>query len=95
MYRIVKDGDVIGLTERPNYIRLQDNNSYGLCPACDAQGIVYEGTIYHLIGRDELPDVESISLEQVDAGSVLLDNQAAVAANAAAIDDIIVSMLEV
>lgn len=95
MYRIVKDGMLIGLTDKPNYIRKQDNGSYGLCPECDAQGIVFEGVVYHLLGRDGMADVDHVTLEEVDAGSLMRDNQANIAANTAAIDELLVAMLEV
>ena len=34
-----------------------------------ASGIVFEGTVYHLLGRDALNGVESVILEETDAGA--------------------------
>ena len=52
MYRIIKDGANIGLTENLNYIKQAENGCYVLCPEHDASGIVFAGTVYHLLGRD-------------------------------------------
>ena len=54
MYRIIKDGANIGLTENLNYIKQAENGCYVLCPEHDASGIVFAGTVYHLLGRDTL-----------------------------------------
>lgn len=54
MYRIIKDGANIGLTENLNYIKQAENGCYVLCPEHDASGIVFAGTVYHLLGREIL-----------------------------------------
>lgn len=69
MFRIIKDGASLGMTEAPNYIRQQENGCYALCPEPSASGIVFEGTVYHLLGRDALAGVESVVLEETDAGT--------------------------
>ena len=71
MYKIIKDGAGIGLTENLNYIKQAENGCFVLCPEPMASGIVFEGTVYHLLGRDALPDVESVIIETVDAGEEL------------------------
>lgn len=40
MFRIIKDGASIGLTENLNYIKQAENGCYVLCPEPDASGIV-------------------------------------------------------
>lgn len=72
MYRIIKDGANIGLTENLNYIKQAENGCYVLCPEHDASGIVFAGTVYHLLGRETLNGVETVGLEIVDAGQELL-----------------------
>ena len=69
MYRIIKDGANIGLTENLNYIKQAENGCYVLCPEHDASGIVFAGTVYHLLGRDTLDGAETVSLEETDAGT--------------------------
>ena len=46
MYEIRKDGSVIALTEKPNYIRRHADGFYILCEEEDAQGVAYHGTPY-------------------------------------------------
>lgn len=69
MYRIIKDGAAIGLTENLNYIKQAENGCYVLCPEPDASGIAFGGTVYHLLGRDALEGVETVSLETTDGGT--------------------------
>ena len=69
MFRIIKDGASVGMTEAPNFIRQQENGCFALCPEPMASGIVFEGTVYHLLGRDALNGVESVILEETDAGT--------------------------
>lgn len=69
MFRIIKDGAGIGLTENLNYIKKAENGCYVLCPEPDASGIAFDGTVYHLLGRDALEGVETVSLEVVDGGN--------------------------
>lgn len=47
MFRIIKAGAGIGLTENLNYIKKAENGCYVLCPEPDASGIVFEGVAYH------------------------------------------------
>lgn len=68
MYRIIKDGASIGMTEAPNYIKKAANGCYNLCSEPEASGIVFSGTVYHLLGREELDGVETVALEETDAG---------------------------
>lgn len=69
MFRIIKAGAGIGLTENLNYIKKAENGCYILCPEPDASGIVFEGVAYHLLGRAAMDELETVSLEQTDAGS--------------------------
>lgn len=83
MYKLINDGGCVGLTDKPTYIRPsthEGNNSYILCPEPEASGIVFEGTVYHIIGREELPGVtDEIMILPADAGAEMGDTNAAVA----------------
>lgn len=68
MFRITKGGVTVGMTESPNYIRQQENGCFALCPEPLASGVVFEGTVYHLMGRDTLEGAETVLLEETDAG---------------------------
>lgn len=75
MYRIIKaaDGTSIGMTEAPNYIKKAANGCYNLCPEQDASGIVFAGTVYHLLDREGLEDAETVALEGTDAGVEIVE----------------------
>ncbi len=77
MYRINRIGECVGLTDTPTYIKQSDNGCYVLCPEPEASGIVYEGTVYHLLGREELPGTDTVSLEKTDTGLELMAIRAA------------------
>lgn len=83
MYKIVKDGAALSMIEAPNYIRLLENGCFTLCTAEEAEGIAHQGTVYHLIGRPDLVDAETITLETVDTGTVITETRTITANNAA------------
>ena len=80
MYEIRKDGALLALTEQVNYIRLHPDGFYLLCPEAEAQGVAVAGTPYHLMGRDEMPECETVLVQETDAGRVLREEQAKAAA---------------
>ena len=68
MYRITKDGASLGMTEAPTYIKQAPNGCLVLCPENEATGIAHEGRVFHLLGREGVPDAPTVMLEQVDGG---------------------------
>lgn len=82
MYEIRKDGALLALTEQVNYIRLHPDGFYLLCPEAEAQGVAVAGTPYHLMGRDEMSECETVLVQETDAGRVLREEQAKAAAEA-------------
>ena len=87
MYKIKKNGATVAMTEAPTYIKQADNGCFVLCPEEEAQGVAHNGTPYHLLGRQEMEGVETVTMEQVDAGAEIADIQAT-------IDDLVVASLE-
>lgn len=73
MYRIIKDGASIGMTEAPNYIKQAANGCFNLCPEPEASGIVFAGTVYHLLDREEIDGAETVTLEETDAGTEIIE----------------------
>lgn len=69
MFRITKNGASVGMTEAPTYIKQHSNGSFVLCPEPEASGIVFAGTAYHLLGREGMEDMETVMLEETDAGA--------------------------
>ena len=73
MYRIVKDGTTLGLTEQPNFVEPLENGSWGLCGESRAHGIVWEGKVYGLAGKSATEDLELVTLAFVDAGALAVE----------------------
>ena len=72
MFKITKNGESLGMTEAPNYIKLTENGSYNLCPEPEASGIAFAGKVYHLLGRAAMEGVDTDMLEEVDAGDEIV-----------------------
>ena len=64
MYEIRKDGGVIALTEKPNYIRLHPDGFYILCEQKEAQGVAYHGTPYLFADGAMVCEVDAGELTQ-------------------------------
>lgn len=65
MYRMFKGEIVLATVTNPVWVKKQDNGSYGLCSEHEAQGVVIEGTVYHVEGRDELDGTESVVVTEI------------------------------
>ncbi|MGM9602436.1 MAG: hypothetical protein ACI3W5_12760 [Faecousia sp.] len=79
MFKIISasNGESLGMTEAPNYIKQAENGCFVLCPEPEASGIAFEGTTYHLLGRDALEGLETVALQETDAGAELDATKAA------------------
>ena len=65
MYRMFKGEIVLATVTNPVWVKKQDNGSYGLCSEQEAKGVVIEGTVYHVEGRDELDGTESVVVTEI------------------------------
>lgn len=86
MYRLMQNGSMVALGENLRYIRMQENGSYGFCDKADAQGVAMDSTPYHIDGMDELTGAETVSVETVEASTIVLDLAAASAVYASVAD---------
>ena len=80
MFRIIRisDGESLGMTEAPTYIKQAANGCYVLCQEPEASGIAFDGTPYQLLGRPAMDGpaaLETVMLETVDAGAMLQESQ--------------------
>ena len=97
MFKIIntKDGSTIGSTEKLQFIKKK--NSTGCYVQTDeenAQGVAYLGTAYNIQGKDGVGADDTVILIEYDAGTEADKNSAAIAENSAAIDSLVISMLE-
>lgn len=70
------NGEIIGLTDTPNYIRLSQNGCYVSCAEKDAQGVAYNSTPFHLFGKSGLADLPTVLVNEVDSGKEIESLQA-------------------
>lgn len=68
MYQIIKDNRLLGLTDSPVYVRMQENGCFGLCGAAEAAGIVWGGSVYHMADREPLDGAGDVLVIETDAG---------------------------
>ena len=96
MFKIIntKDGTEIGSTETPRFIKKKSTGCYIQTDKQNAQGVAYKGTAYNLQGRDGIGADDTVLLIEYDAGTEADRNAAAIAENSAAIDELVISMLE-
>lgn len=80
MYKLIKNGVSLGTAEAPTYITEANNGCFILCSEAEATGVVYQGTAYHLLGRNPLRDAETVRLVAIDAGDVLSNAEACISA---------------
>ncbi len=73
MFKIIKDGALLAMTEAPTYIRRHENGCFVLCTVELADGIAHMGTVYHLLGCPEIEGAETVMLEVTDAGAILVE----------------------
>ena len=65
MYRVFRNGNAIATVSNLIYVRLQDNGSYAICDEADAQGIVLDGTVYHVLGLPDLDNVDTVTIVEI------------------------------
>lgn len=70
MYRIWKETEVLGICEKPCYVKRHPNGCYITSMAEDAEGIVFRGRPYAL-SAGGMGDCEAVAIEEIDAGDIL------------------------
>ena len=68
MYKVMKDGSLFAMIGTPVWVLKQSNGSFGLCSEKEAEGMVIEGTVYHVDGFPEIEGAETVSVVRVDSG---------------------------
>ena len=74
MFEIIKNGKVIALTEKANYIRLHPEGFYILCDREEAMGVAVNGVPYAL-WEGSLGDREAVVVAKVDGGNIIANVQ--------------------
>lgn len=77
MYRIIKNEEVLGTVSDLSWVRLQPNGCFALCDKEAASGIVVDGTVYHVDGRAEIVDVETVTVNEISEVAYQQEQKAA------------------
>lgn len=99
MYKIINtiDGSTIGRTETINWIKLKPSTGCYIKAKNkkEAQGIVFNSTAYNVFDIDEVISKDAITVKiiEVNAGNDIDSTETALAETNAALDNIIISML--
>ena len=56
MYRFIKGSEVIATVTSPVFVFMQENGCLALTSEGTAQGVVVDGTVYHLADRASIGD---------------------------------------
>lgn len=70
MFEIIKNGNVIAMAEKPNYIRLHPDGFYILCEKAEATGVAVNCVPYAL-REGSLGDCDVVTVFEVDGGRKL------------------------
>ena len=73
MYKIIKDGAVIGLVDEPRYVRLK-NNVFIQCTPEIADGVAFDGQFYRFSFK-EIEGYDSIDIQPVNSGEFILQHE--------------------
>ncbi len=65
MYKIMKENTALAVVTTPVWVKMQDNGSFALCEEAEAQGVVVDGTVYHVSGRPEIEGHETVILGEI------------------------------
>lgn len=73
MYRIIKvlDGTEIGVTDSVEYVRYGNSGCFVPADQNHAIGVAFNGTVYNLVGFDDIDGAETVVVSKVDSGEVL------------------------
>ena len=66
LYQFIKEnGEIVGTKAAPNWIYLQTHGYFGLCNFDECEGVAIDGIPYHLEGRTEIKDLETVTFRMV------------------------------
>lgn len=73
MYRIIKvsDGTEVGVTDSAVFIRYGNSGCFVPTDQNHAIGVAFNGTVYNLVGFDDIDGAETVVVSKVDSGEVL------------------------
>ena len=75
MYRIVSDGEIISLCDKPRFVKKKATSGcYIVCSKEDAEAVAVNGKLYNLPGKNNITDRPEVSIDEVDGGEFLFSD---------------------
>lgn len=68
MYKVIKNGVEIAITDELTFIKQTADSVFVLCTEDEAQGVAVRNTPYNLLGRGGMTDCETVVVAKVDGG---------------------------
>ena len=65
MYRFTKNDGTHFTLNNPTWITSYNNGCYGMCSIEDAFGVLINGVVYHITGKPDMPDVDSVDMSEI------------------------------
>lgn len=96
MYKIIKRNPVelVGLCDEPRYVAFIDGTYVRARDKSKADAVVFGGNLYNFGDTEKIAGAPFVYVIEIDGGEFVFDLQKSVAETNAAIDDIIITMLE-
>lgn len=77
MYAVVKGGVVIGIVEKPRFIKKTEDGVFVEATESEAQGVALNSVPYNLPGG-EMEGLETVDINEVNGGEYIMDQQGVV-----------------
>ena len=72
MYKIVSNGEIIALCDKPRYVKKKvDSGAYIQCSESEAEAIAISGNLYNLPGNNKIENAPEVNILTVDSGEIL------------------------
>ena len=71
MYKIIKNGEQIAITEKLNFIKQAKNGVFYKCDEKEAQGVAINNTPYNIFGREPMAVNDTVIIIEVDGGQCI------------------------
>lgn len=76
MFKIIKDGTTLATVNNPVWVKQQENGSFALSSEAEAQGVVVDGTVFQIPGREPLEGHEEIILAHISEADYQKEQEA-------------------
>lgn len=77
MYKIMLNETVLATVTTPVWVKKQDNGSFALTGEDTAQGLVVDGTVYHVSGKPAIDGAETVILGEISEAAYQKEQVAA------------------